>query len=199
MSSPENQPSDQARIVFFGDSRAAQWPAPDIQGVDFINRGIGGQTSAQTVHRFDQHIRPLAPEIILIQVGVNDLKTIPLFPERKRQIVVSCQENIAEIVARSLELEALVIVSTIFPVGNVPLARQLFWSDEVAESVNEVNAYIHSLVQPNVVIFDAFSILADDQDLLKLEYERDELHLNNAGYEALNEALRELIAGLSQS
>lgn len=40
----------------------------------------GAQTSAQVVWRFAEHIAPLQPDKIILQVGINDLKTIPLFP-----------------------------------------------------------------------------------------------------------------------
>ena len=74
-SSPTNS---SATIVFFGDSRAAMWVKPDkINNVSFINRGIGNQTSTQVLGRFEQHILPLAPDILVLQVGINDLKTIP--------------------------------------------------------------------------------------------------------------------------
>ncbi len=69
------------RIVFFGDSRIAEWTQPKITEYELLNRGIGGQTSAQILMRYDAHVMPLAPDIILIQAGINDLKTIPLFPD----------------------------------------------------------------------------------------------------------------------
>ncbi|MCI5210251.1 MAG: hypothetical protein D3910_15985 [Candidatus Electrothrix sp. ATG2] len=68
------------RIIFFGDSRIAQWPQPELTGYEMLNWGIGGETSSQILHRYDAHVVPLAPNILLIQAGVNDLKTIPLFP-----------------------------------------------------------------------------------------------------------------------
>ncbi|MBD2126934.1 hypothetical protein NDI39_23315 [Microcoleus sp. ZQ-A2] len=71
-------------VVFFGDSRAEMWAIPrQLKGFSFINRGINTQTSVQVLGRFDQHVLPLHPRIILIQVGINDLKTIPLFPHRR--------------------------------------------------------------------------------------------------------------------
>jgi hypothetical protein len=76
--------SRQTVVVFVGDSRAASWPPPaNLEGFEFINRGIGAQTSAQTLHRFKAQVKPLQPHIVILQVGINDLKTIPLFPERK--------------------------------------------------------------------------------------------------------------------
>src|SRR5688500_20231726 len=46
-------------VVFFGDSRAAEWPAAD--GVDVVDRGIGRQTTAQGVLRFAGHGAQLRP------------------------------------------------------------------------------------------------------------------------------------------
>jgi hypothetical protein len=55
------QSADRRMVVFFGDSRAADWPAPMVPGVEFVNRGIGAQTSAQVAGRFAAHIAPLHP------------------------------------------------------------------------------------------------------------------------------------------
>jgi lysophospholipase L1-like esterase len=47
------------------------------KGFSFVNRGINTQTSAQVLGRFDKHVVPLHPNIVIVQVGINDLKTIP--------------------------------------------------------------------------------------------------------------------------
>ncbi len=184
---------DKIRVVFFGDSRAENWISPKISGYEFINRGISSQTSVQTVERFRYHVNSLQPNIVIIQVGVNDLKTIALFPERRESIVANCRANIKRIVDDSKNLGAVVILTTIFPVGEVPLQRKPFWSDDIAKSVNEVNAYIATLAEDKVIIFDAFSILADNQGMMLQEYASDELHLNNRGYEILNKELVQLL------
>ena len=89
-----------ATVVFFGDSRAQMWSVPaNLKGFSFINRGIDTQTSTQVLGRFDQHIVPLNPDIIIIQVGINDLKTIPLFPQEKAAIINNCKANIKQIKA----------------------------------------------------------------------------------------------------
>ncbi|MFO7540762.1 MAG: GDSL-type esterase/lipase family protein [Chloroflexota bacterium] len=188
-----SQQADHLKFIFFGDSRAAEWPEPDLDGFAFINRGIGAQTSTQTAARFSHHIQPLQPDVVLLQVGINDLTTIPLYPEQKRRIVTNCQQNIAEIVQRSVAMGSTVIVTTIFPVGDPPLARRPFWSDDITQAVAEVNEYIHSLAGPNVIVFDAYAILANEDGLVQSDYKRDELHLSEAGYEALNQALQTLL------
>ncbi|HEY9633805.1 MAG TPA: GDSL-type esterase/lipase family protein [Coleofasciculaceae cyanobacterium] len=183
-----------ATVVFFGDSRAAQWFVPaKLKGFSFVNRGINNQTSAQILGRFDNHVVPLHPDIIILQVGINDLKTIPLFPEQKTAIIANCKANIQQIVTRSVNSGATVILTTIFPIGPVPLTRQPFWSPDIAQGVSEVNAYLYSLKARNVLILDAYSLLAENGKV-RSNYVSDTLHINARGYEVLNQELTKLLS-----
>ncbi len=59
-----------------------------FEGIEaFVNRGIGNQTTAQVLGHFHAHVAPLHPQTIILQVGINDLKTIPLFPEQAETII----------------------------------------------------------------------------------------------------------------
>jgi lysophospholipase L1-like esterase len=145
--------------------------------------------------RFDQHVLPLHPKIIIVQVGINELKTIPLFPHRKDAIISNCKANIQQIVARSVNSGATVILTTIFPIGPVPLTRQLFWSPAIAQAVLEVNAYISSLKANNILILDAYSLLVE-KGQVKSNYVRDTLHLNERGYKVLNQELTKILSTL---
>ena len=145
------------------------------------------------MQRFASHVRSLQPNIVIIQVGVNDLKTVALFPESRDSIVANCRENIKRIVDESKSLGATVILTTIFPVGEAPIQRKPFWSDDIESAVNEVNVYINTLAEDKVIIFDAFSILANSQGMMLQKYASDELHLNNQGYEILNKELVKLV------
>jgi len=196
---PEQQTlsADQRTVVFFGDSRAASWPAPELSGFHFVNRGIAAETSVQAFHRFDDHVRPLRPDVIIIQVGVNDLDSLSSFPDRREAIVANCQENIRQIVTRSTGLGARVILTTIFPTGSVPPEWLPFWSDDIPGAIKEVNAYIHTLEQEGVVILDCYALLADDDGRTRPEYSQDLLHLNAAGYRRLNAALAPLLLTLA--
>ena len=90
--------SDQTRVVFYGDSRAQNWHSPDIDGFEFINRGIGAQTSNQILLRYEAHIDPLEPDILIVQMCINELKTVAIFPTRRQQILESCQHNIRKVI-----------------------------------------------------------------------------------------------------
>lgn len=184
---------DKIRVVFFGDSRAEDWISPNLSGYEFINRGISSQTSIQNIRRFPYHVSSLQPNIVVIQVGVNDLKTVALFPERRDSIVANCRDNIKRIVDESKNLGATVILTTIFPVGEVPVQRKPFWSDDIEAAINEINKYIATLAEDKVIIFDTFSILADSQGMMLQEYKKDELHFNSRGYEVLNKELLQLL------
>lgn len=182
-------------VVFFGDSRAYQWRKPANQNFHFINRGISGQTSAQILGRFPQHIVPLKPQIIVLQLGVNDLRMLPDNSQTREDIVKNCQQNIAQIIEEAERINAIVILTTIFPLGagNVPLKYRPFWAsiDELQQSINEVNLYLKTFGD-RVILLDAYSLL-ENQDPQKIEYYKDLLHLNRRGYELLNRELEKIL------
>ena len=190
--------ADKTRVVFWGDSRAASWPAPDVEGYEFINRGIGSQTTIQTLQRFEAHIRPLQPDVVVIQVGINDLKTIPLFPGRRNAILANCRANVEKMIVSAKAIGATVIVSTILPVGEIPLQRSPVWSDDVAEAVTAINAYIATLADKNVIIFDGYALLANEKGLMPSNYRADELHFNKQAYMQLNQAFVALLETLNR-
>ena len=177
------------RVVWFGDSRALSWPKPEVKNLEFLNRGIGDQTSAQIRLRYASHVQPLKPDLLILQLGVNDLKTLPLFPEKQSVIVEQLKANLQWIVQQARADGSRVLITTIFPVGKVPLERRLVWSDAVAPAIRELNLFITSLAGEGVQVFDAFSALQGEKDLIKPDYSRDLLHLNAQGYAALNTAL----------
>lgn len=194
----QNQPIQQLGndpiVVFFGDSRAAQWTNPHLDDFTFINRGIGNQTSAQVAGRFEAHIKPLRPNIVIIQVGINDLKTIPLFPERKQEIISDYESNIRTIIQDSQGINATVILTTIFPAGrNVPFTRRLVWSADIYKAIKEVNEFILGLADERVIVFDAANLLADPDGKIQPGYSSDLLHLNTEGYDVLNQELVKIL------
>lgn len=185
---------NQKTVLLYGDSRILDWPFPSDSRFNFVNRGIKGQTSSQILHRFDYDVSPLKPEIIILQFCINDLKTIPLFPESKDSIISQCKNNIRQIIEKSNNLNSVTILTTIFPVGTLPPERRLFWSPDVSLAIEEVNAYIRSLESDNVVILDSYSLLVNDEGLVNVDYAKDFLHINLEGYEILNKALGHILS-----
>lgn len=198
---PQNSAAARKRVVFIGDSRAYQWPFPTDTGrFEYINRGIGGQTSTQVLGRFEAHLAPLQPQVIVLQVGVNDLKELVAFPGRQKAIQTTCEQAIQQMVAKAQELDATIILTTIFPLGDLPLQRKpfwwLFWSDTIPHAITEVNSFVLSLQSEKVIILDAAAILADERGLVQKRYQDDLLHINQAGYVALNQELSRLLLNI---
>jgi hypothetical protein len=112
--------------------------------------------------------------------------------------VVQCQNNLRHLVAQATTAGATVILTTIFPAGYLRLGYRAFGLPEIGPLVVEVNRYLTILVGPRVVLFDAYTLLSEN-GLVKGEYTLDLLHLNAAGYDALNRSLTLLLLTLAQS
>ena len=181
------------RIVFVGASRMEMWQTlPAIAGCQMVNRGKSHDTSAQVALRLARDVLALKPDIVFLEIGVNDLKSIGALPEEERAIIDRLKANRTAIIERLTAEGIRVIVSTIFPFGDVTLTRRPVWSDRTLDAREEINREIRALNLPGVTVFDADHVFAVD-GRMKAEYQLDELHLNPAGYEALNRALTPLI------
>ncbi len=195
---PSTQGSDGAghwarpAIVLLGDSRARGWRPPEIEGYQFINRGIVNQTTAQVLGRYDAHVAPLSPRVVVVEAGVNDLKAIPLFRDRRAEIVANCESNLQEMVSRATGQGATVILATIFPTGHVPMERRLVWSPDIEKAVEEVNDRLRALASDRVIVLDAWKLL-EQNGQLREGYGVDTLHLNAAGYAVLNAELVKIL------
>ena len=99
-------PKTQKRIVLFGNSRIQEWKnLPRLEGVEFINRGIGGETTAQGKTRFQQDVLALQPDIVILQTCMNDLTLLGVQPQQYQEITQQCQDNLKFFVKSSPGLE----------------------------------------------------------------------------------------------
>lgn len=180
------QTPSKRRVVFFGDSRIEGWqPMPALGGTEIINRGLSGQTTAQALFRLDEDILALKPQAVVVQCGVNDLKAIGIVPHLRPRLAANCLAHL-EAMAERMRAEGIqVIMLTVFPVGRVPWARRLVWSDEIVSAIDETNSALRRLARPGVIVLDCDPVLRDGPRI-KEGYARDTLHLNAAGYAALN-------------
>ena len=68
---------NESRVVFFGDSITDNWSKPGyggfFPGKPYVNRGIGGQTTAQMLLRFRADVIALQPKAVVILAGTNDI------------------------------------------------------------------------------------------------------------------------------
>jgi len=181
----------QWRVVLFGDSRVAQWsPLPQIEGAEIVNRGIGGETTAQMRLRFDADVLKLRPDVVVIQAGINDLVAASLSTRAGDRIRQDLKSNLRQLATQSAAAGARVVLLTVIPPASPSLLRRLVWNSDIVGDVADVNTFIRSLDgHDGVTVVDAARLLAPPGGELPARYARDTLHFESAAYEALNEAL----------
>jgi hypothetical protein len=86
-----------------------------------------------------------------------------------------------------------VVLLTIFPVGPIPLARRLIWSDRILGAVARLNRDMLSLAGPGVDVVDCDATLAEN-GRMKRAFAVDEFHLTTSAYDALNRLVERRLA-----
>jgi hypothetical protein len=82
------------RVVFLGDQITEYWRRIGgrfFPGKPYLNRGIAGQTTAQMLVRFRQDVIALAPKVVVIQGGSNDIAGAEVRARRARSRTTSCR------------------------------------------------------------------------------------------------------------
>jgi lysophospholipase L1-like esterase len=181
------------RVVLLGDSRIEMWAhPPEMAGVDYVNFGRGGETSAQLLLRHEA-LLTWQPAAVLLEVGVNDLKAIGLFPERAEAIVANCIANLDRIVGSLTGHGVRVAVATVFPIRKFELYKRFAYSEGINAGIRRVNDHIRSLAAPAatpaVVVVDCDPVLLDGS-YLRAEYAANSLHMNDAGYLAIADRVK---------
>lgn len=181
------------RIVFFGDSRIQGWnPRPALGGAEVLWRGIGGETTVQMLHRFEQDVLALKPSAVVIQAGINDLVAGAVLGRREqvaRDTIVNLSRFAASARADSIDVYLL----TVLRPARAPLWRAPFWPAGVRESVDFVNGTLRGMAGEGVIVLDADGWLAGDSPRMPSGYASDTLHLNAAGYARLNELVEDAL------
>lgn len=172
------------RIVLLGDSitEYGMWDEW-FEGRPMLNRGIGGETSAQVLARLDTAIwEPLA---VLLLIGTNDLSIgVP-----EDEIVANIRAILDGVERRAAGTP--VILQSVMP-------RNARFRDEVVL----LNRRLERLVADapdHVRYLDLWPALADVGGSLKAAYSLDHLHLNGDGYRAWVQVLEPEIKAFARA
>lgn len=171
-------------VVMLGDSLTAggDWRRA-FPGAEIRNRGIGGDTWAGVWGRLDA-VAALDPAQIFLMIGINDLlRGAP--PEE----IVAGHLRIWEELAAKLPTAAL-RVQSLLPyleeaLPGLPSNLDIIWiNGRLAEEA----------AKRSLEFIDLFSLMADPDQQLALEYTSDGLHLTPAAYQLWAERIRPLVA-----
>jgi lysophospholipase L1-like esterase len=178
------------RVIFFGDSRADWWTVPVLPGLQCLNAGVPGASATYLARRFQAMAVPLRPDVVVVQMGVNDLVELTRRSPDRERLVMAVRAAIASVVTDARALRAQVILTTIFPLARGPYAGRA-----VQEAIMAINQGLASLVAPEVQLLDTAAVLCGPDGYVRDSYADDEVHLSAAGYAALNAALTPLLPG----
>jgi lysophospholipase L1-like esterase len=162
-------------VVLLGDSSTEfglwqEW----FSGQPVLNRGIGGETSADLLRRLDSAVHQ--PAGVFLLIGTNDLTAgVPL-----QDITGNVRTLLDEIERRAPGTP--VVVQSVMP-------RTARFRDDI-RLLNEAYRGLVDSATAEVQYLDLWPALADEQGLLRSEFTGDGLHLTGAGYAAWVDVLR---------
>ncbi|HUD72200.1 MAG TPA: GDSL-type esterase/lipase family protein [Dongiaceae bacterium] len=184
------------RVLLFGDSRISMWnPPPTLPGGSIVVRGRPGETTALSRLRLQRDLDVIEPDIVVLEIGVNDLKQVGLFPGRAAEIAAGVETNLRAMLDILSGGGRQVVLLTIFPVGERGLLHRLIWPGNIDGAVRATNARLRAWGGDRLTVLDCDPILAP-QGSIDPRYAVDPLHLNEAGYTALDAAIDPILARL---
>jgi lysophospholipase L1-like esterase len=182
---PPPRPGER-RVVFFGDSITDNWSKPGyggfFPGKPYVNRGIGGQTTAQMLLRFRPDVIKLQPAAVVILAGTNDLAgnagSVPM---------TEILDNLMSMAELAKQNGIKVVLATVLPVSDdkkdakgQPLVRT---QARPPKEIQALNGLLHLYAAgKGHEVLDYYSAMSDAKDRLKPELNDDGLHPNAAGY-----------------
>lgn len=172
------------KMVFMGNSITEGWKLFDpnfFNSTDYVNRGIGGQTTPQMLIRFKQDVLDLKPKGVVILAGTNDIagNTGPM----SIQEIYNQIESMAGLAALN-KIE--VFLCSVLPVYDYPWKPGL----KPAPKIVALNEMLKTLAgEKNYLYIDYFSEMSDDNNGLKASLGADGVHPNEKGYEIMKRVL----------
>ncbi len=175
-----NSNSKEPRVVLMGNSITEGWLnfSPEFfEGRNYINRGIGGQTTPQMLLRFRQDVVNLNPAVVVILAGINDIagNTGPSTIEMIENNIISMAE-----IAKANHIK--VVLSSVLPAVDFPWKEGM----EPAEKVIILNNLLKKYAKKHKIVYlDYFSSMVNKENGLKNELGYDGIHPNAAGYKVM--------------
>jgi lysophospholipase L1-like esterase len=163
------------RVVFYGASVAEYWGKRGsmfFPGKPYINRGIGGQTSAQMLVRFRQDVINLHPAAIVILEGTNDISG--------NTMTSQMSENNWQSMAELAKANGIrVIFTSITPSSDFPWHRGL----HPAGKIRALNAWLKEYCASHSLIYvDFYPSLVNAEGGMKGDLTVDGVHATPKGY-----------------
>jgi lysophospholipase L1-like esterase len=180
--------ASEQRVIIFGASVAEYWGTRGpafFEGKPYIDRGIGGQTSAQMLVRFRQDVIDLHPAAVVFLEGTNDVSQ-NMTPEMS-------ENNWQSIMELAKANGVPMILTSITPSSHFPWRPDL----HPAGAIRGLNAWLKSYAASHSLVYvDFFPVLANAESGMKADLTVDGVHPNTQGYAAMAPLVQ---AGINQA
>jgi len=171
------------KIVFLGDSITAGFLVNDVyEKHNVVNRGIGGDTTADVLNRLKESVINIKPSKIFLLIGANDLRK-----GKSTIYVVNNIKKIIEEIENNLPNTKL-YVQSIYPIRKTSDKKimKLIVGRITNEKINDANMKLKQLSkEKNFTYIDVNSSLIDALGQLKLQYTVEGLHISAKGYSVI--------------
>ncbi len=180
------QPVPKDRVVFMGDSITDGWRlAESFPGKLYVNRGIGGQTTAQMLVRMYPDVIALKPAAVIVFAGTNDIAA-----NNGPQTLTMIQQNLMAMAELARVHGIKVILCSVMPITDAKVAAPERGGGPINQSrtrppadILRLNAWIKAYAQSTGAGFaDYYTATVDATGMLRAETTADGLHPNAAGY-----------------
>lgn len=174
-------PGSLRRVVFMGDSITEAWALVDpefFKHPGFINRGISGQTTPQMLLRFRQDVIALAPAVVHILAGTNDIagNTGPME-------LAETEANIASMIDLARAHGIRVVLASTLP------AADFSWrpGQRPGPKIAALDAWLKRYAADQRITYvDYYSALTDGALGMRSEFARDGVHPTLQGYRVMD-------------
>jgi lysophospholipase L1-like esterase len=165
------------RVVFMGNSITEGWQQPELSFFNqkgYVNRGIGGQTTAQMKIRFWQDVIKLQPRIVVILGGINDIAQNHGFVS-----ISEMAHNIEDMVNLAKNQGIEVVLCSVLPTNIFPWRMRI----QPANQVIELNKLLKAIANNNHCYYlDYYSKMVNDEKGMQDVFTYDGVHCTLAGY-----------------
>jgi len=186
------KPGDPPRVVFFGDSITHNWGNKKYSDLfqrkkNYINRGIGGQTTGQMLLRYRQDVLALQPKVVVFLGGTNDLASYKV-----ADVVSFIEQNISSIVELALLHHERIILCSLTPVSDA-IKPQTDRRDP--EKILAINTWLKKYAaEKHVPYVDYYDAVTDGHDRIQTALTVDGLHPNHDGVAKMEPLVEAAIA-----
>jgi lysophospholipase L1-like esterase len=176
------------RVVFLGDNVTEFWGSGEAKffpGKPYFNRGIAWQTTPQMLLRFRQDVIALAPKVVVIQGGMNDIAAVT-GPGTQGMMI----ENFQSMVELAQANGIAVVLASLLPVCDCGTNQTAL---RPVGKILGMNGWLRDYAEKTGSVYlDYYSALAERR-AFKREWTKDGLLPNDAGYAVMAPLAEEAI------